>query len=791
MTNHWIDYKNSDAFLVIGANPAENHPLAMKWIQKAQEERGAKLIVVDPRYTRTCASADYIGHLRPGTNIAFINGLINYALQNGYYHKDYVENYTNASFLVDEEFDFADGEFTGFQEVDGMKSYDRSTWRYQLGEDGNPLRDSSLEHPRSVFQLLKKHVERYDIETVCNVTGTNIEDYEQIAKTFCSTGTSGKAGNVIYAMGITQHTHGTQNVRALAILQLLLGNMGIPGGGVNAQRGECNVQGSTDMAMLFHLIPGYMGVPRENLHPTLEDYVKVETPASGYWSNKPKFLISLLKAFYGDNATQENDFGYDYLPKLDKMNRSHIGIVEETKKGSIKGMFAWGQNPVVGGPNTKYAIDAFTQLDWMVAIDVFETETASFWKAPHLNPEEVETEVFMLPAASVYEKEGTVTNSGRWIQWRYQAIEPIGQCKSDLWIVDRIFNGVKELYQKEGGTCPDPILKMNWDYSGSFDKKPDVHRVALEINGYDVTTGKGLTTFGALTDDGSTACGNWIYAGYFDNADNPACKRRELEGPGGLGLHPNYAYAWPLNRRIVYNRCATDAHGKPWDDQRALFNYSGGRWEMKDVPDFNASVEPEVSAANPFIMNTEGLARIFSNGPVDGPFPEHYEPVEGPIKNALNKLQHMPVANIWEHDGSRLIELGDSQYPIIITTYRLTEHYQSGAMTRNCPSLVELMPEMFAEISREFAKELGIEPGDKLVISTPRGEITVNAMVTSRIKPVKLFGKLYHVIGMPWHWGFSGLSRGDSANVLTSHIGDPNTTIPESKAFMCNVKKAE
>lgn len=789
MTNHWIDYKNSDVFLVIGANPAENHPLSMKWIHKAQEERGAKLIVVDPRYSRTCASADIVAHIRPGTDIAFINGIIKYALDHGSYHHEYVLNYTNASYLVSEDFNFNNGEFSGLHEVNGKAVYDKSTWKYQLDENGEPIKDTTLTNPRSVFQLLKKHVERYDIETVCNVTGCDRQTFETVAKTYCSTGVPGRAGNVIYAMGITQHSVGTQNVRALAMLQLLLGNMGIAGGGVNAQRGECNVQGSTDMAMLYHIIPGYNPVPRDFAHPTLADYIEKETPPGGYWENRPKFFISMLKAFYGENATSENDFGYDYFPKCDERDHSHQSIFQDAYNGIVKGMMVWGQNPVVGGPNTKFTIEAMKKLDWLVAIDIFETETATFWKAPEVNPEEVDTEVFMLPAASVYEKEGSVTNSGRWIQWRYQAIEPIGECQSDLWIVDRIFNEVRDLYKSEGGVCPDPILKMNWDYGGSYDKKPDINKIALEINGYEVATGKGITTFGALKDDGSTACGCWIYAGYFADPEDPACKRRELEDPGGLGLYPNYAYAWPVNRRILYNRCSANINGKPWNAEKALFKYQGDKWIALDVPDFNAAVEPEVSGRNPFIMTVEGVGRLFSDSVGDGPFPEHYEPVESPIKNPFNRREYMPLANVWQHDYSSLVLKGDPNYPIIATTMRVTEHYQSGVMTRNLPTLVELMPEMYVELSNELAVEYGIKPGEMVLISSPRGQIKVRAMVTSRVKPLYIMGQMYHVVCMPWHWGFNGLSTGDSANILVPNVGDPNTSIPESKAFMCNIRK--
>ena len=789
MTNHWIDYKNSDVFFVIGANPAENHPMAMKWIHKAQEDRGAKLIVADPRYTRTCASADIVALFRPGTDIPFLLGMVNYAITHNIYHRDYVAQYTNASFLVNDDFDFEDGIFTGLEMRDGKPVYNKSTWTYQLNDEGKPIRDMSLQHPRCVFQLLKKHVERYDIQSVVDITGCDRQTYETVCRTFCETGRPGKAGNIIYAMGVTQHSVGTQNVRAIAILQLMLGNMGIAGGGVNAQRGECNVQGSTDMAMLYHLIPGYMGVPRDFRHPTLAEYNRLETPPSGFWSNKPKFLASLLKAFYGEHATLENDLCYDLLPKADHKSHTHQDMIDAAYNGIIKGFFAWGQNPMVGGPNVNLTRKALSNLEWLVAIDIFETETAAFWKAPGSVPEEIDTEVFLLPACCAHEKEGSVTNSGRWIQWRYQAIEPLGNSQSDLWIVDRLFNEVRDLYKAEGGAFPDPILKMNWDYGGSYQKKPDIRKVSFEINGYDVATGKGLTTFGALKDDGSTAAGCWIYAGFFADPENPACKRRELDDPSGLGLYPNYSYAWPLNRRIVYNRCSTDIDGNPWDSDRAIFKFEGGKWTNYDVPDFNMTVEPRVSAANPFIMTVEGVGRIFSNTPTDGPLPEHFEPVESPIKNPFSSQEYNPIAPVWEV-MNELAFKGDPNFPIIATTMRVTEHWQSGIMTRNSPALVELMPEMFVEISHETAEKYNISPADYVLISSPRGQIKVKAMVTSRIKPLTILGRVHHIIALPWHWGYQGLSTGASANLLVPSVGDANTSIPESKAFVCNIRRA-
>ncbi len=498
MTNHWIDYQHSDVIMAIGVNTAENHPMSMRWIDKARA-KGAKLISIDPRLTRTAAVSDIWLPLRPGTDIALLGGLINYALANNLYQHEYVANYTNAAYILREDYSFEQGVFSGLD----ANTYNRDTWQYELDNEGQPRQDPDLQHPRCVFQVLKTHYSRYDRETVCKTVGCHPNDFDKVAETFCATGAPSKAGNILYAMGITQSTHGSQNVRATAILQLLLGNIGIPGGGVNAQRGEANVQGSPDMAMLFHLLPGYLNIPQAKDHPTLADYNAKETPASGYWSNKPKFLVSLLKAWWGDNAIAGNEYSYNWLPKLDGRNRSHISIFEAMNEGEIQGMFVWGQNPAVGGPQAGLERTAMENLDWMVAVDIFETETASFWRRPDVNPEDIKTEVFLLPAASSYEKDGSVSNSGRWIQWRYQAILPPGDARSDLWIADRLFKAIREAY-RQGGAFPDPIVHMNWQYGD--DDEPDIEKVALEINGYD-PQGQPLANFTALKDDGSTACG--------------------------------------------------------------------------------------------------------------------------------------------------------------------------------------------------------------------------------------------------------------------------------------------
>lgn len=780
MTNHWIDYQNSDVIMNIGLNTAENHPISMRWIQKAKD-KGGKLICVDPRFTRTAAVSDLYVPIRPGTNIAFLSGIINYSLQNELYHDEYVRSYTNASYLVNPQYNFADGLFSGAEEKDGKIVYDKSTWSYQTDEAGNIKKDSTLSDPNCVFQLMKKHYSRYDLQTVSNITGCPVGKLRECAELFCSTGKSGKAGNIIYAMGITQFTHGSENVRSVAMLQLLLGNIGIPGGGVNAQRGQSNVQGSTDMAMLYHLIPGYLGTPKEDLHPTLQDYIDKETPASGYWSNKPKFLISMLKAFWGDHATKENDFCYDYLPKLDK-ERSHIATYKYLGEGEIKGMICWADNPAVGGPTAGRKRNYSAKLDWQISVDIFENETAAFWKAPGVNPEEIKTEVFLLPAALHIEREGSLSNSGRWIQWRNKAADAPGDAKPDLWIIDKLYKSLRDAYRADPGPFPDPILNMNWDYGDDA----DANIVAMEINGNYCATGKLLENFTKLAMDGSTSCGNWVYSGYYNDKLNPATKKR-IKETEGIGINPDWAYAWPLNRRIVYNRCSADPQGNPWNEKLPLLWWNGSSWQRNDVPDFNANIPPDASAKMPFIMLPEQQARLFSQAMVEGPFPEHYEPWESPTDNLMSKVQFNPCSTVWYPDDRA--DIGNSEYPYIATSYRVSEHYQTGVMTRNMPWLVEAMPGVFVEISLSLAEKINIKNGDKVTITSKRGEYEATACVTPRVKPFMVQGKELEMIGLIWHWGFMGLSKGDIANDVSPSIGDANTTIPEYKAFLCNIRK--
>jgi formate dehydrogenase major subunit len=629
---------------------------------------------------------------------------------------------------------------------------------------------------------MKRFYAGYSLDNISKITGTPRNLLEESYKLFASTGQPGKAGNIVYAMGITQFTHGAQGVRSIAVTQLLLGNVGIPGGGVNAQSGQSNVQGACDMGMLYHNVTGYMDCPQQGAHPTLEAY-NAASPG-GFWANRPKFIASMLTAWWPGTPLEQ---AYQYLPKLDGRDHSHIGIYRYMGEGTIKGMICWAGNPAVSGPSASTQRKNMTQLDWLVSVDIFETETAAFWRDAGLPAKDIRTEVFLLPASCGYEREGTKTNSGRWIQWQYKAQDPPGEAKSDLWIVDKLFKAVREKYKQKGGKFPDPILNLNWDYGDD----PDANLVAMEINGYDATKGRTalLDGFGLLKDDGTTASGSWIYAGFYANASVPACKRRGRETQG-IGNHSNWSFSWPLNRRIVYNRCSADPEGNPWNPGVPLFWWDGSTWHRNDVPDFNAAILPEASAKNAFIMTEEGCGRLFTTGLGDAPLAIHYEPAESPVPNLLYpRATYNPVSQRWYKDHT--CATGDPDYPYVITTYRLTEHYQTGSMTRNIPWLNEAMPELFVELDEELAAELKIRNGEMVSVESyrlPRG-IKARACVTKRIKPLMINGRKTHIVGMPYHWGFMGMSTGAVVNDLTPSAGDPNTTIPEYKAFLCNIRK--
>ncbi len=816
MTNHWIDLKNADVFLVDGSNCAENHPASMTWINKAKDERGARLIVVDPRFTRTASQAEVYVPIRSGTDIAFFGGMMNYVMTKDLIQREYVRHYTNAGNLIDPGFKGPadlDGLFSGFidEDGDGFGRYDQATWKYQVDPSGNAIRDESLKDKQCVYQIMKRHYARYTLKAVSESTGCPEEKLEEAYKLFASTGARDKSGTILYAMGQTQHTVGSQNVRCMGLIQLLLGNMGVPGGGVNALRGESNVQGSTDMGLLAHLVPGYMSIPRAGDHPTLAAYNEKETPKTSYWANKPKFMTSLLKAWWGDHATAENQFAYDYLPKVETPAGHYwIKLFEDMYAGKIQGLWLLGQNPAVSGPNSRLEREALKKLKWMVVQELFDTETCSFWRAPDVKPADIKTEVFILPAADAMEKEGSIGTSGRLIQWRSKVATPPGDALPDHQILNLVALKLKELYAVSPGPFPDPILHLNWDYG----KDLSIEKVARELNGYatdaikdpqgNVLAGKGdiLKTFALLQADGTTACGCWIYGGYFAPADDgtgkmmPATKRRGQKDPGGLGTYPFWAYSWPANRRIIYNRCSADPNGKPWSEEKKLIWWDDAqkKWVGYDVPDFLPTKAPsDPGGKDPFIMRVDGRGGLFSPL-VEGPFPEHYEPMETPVaKNVFSSRLNNPSVKVWKTDQGKAI--GDNwgnveKFPIVATTYRVVEHWQAGGMSRWLGWLTECQPQMFVEMSKELASERGISNGDSVRVSSARGEITAVAVVTARFKPFKVSGKAVHQIGMPWHFGWGGMATGCTANDLTPHVGDANTTIPEFKAFLVDVKKA-
>jgi formate dehydrogenase major subunit len=838
MTNHWVDLRNADVVLVMGANPASNHPISMKWIMEARN-RGGKLVVVDPRFTQTAAKADLYTPLRSGTDIAFLGGMIKYIIDNNMYFRDYVVNYTNAAFLVNPDFKTPsqlDGIFSGYDEK--TRKYDKKTWAYQMDANGVAQKDLTLKDPNCVFQLLRKQYARYTLDKVSSITGTPKDKLEDVYKVVGSTGKPNRVATVCYAMGWTQHTVGVQNIRAFSMIQLLLGNMGMAGGGINALRGESNVQGSTDYGLLFHILPGYNPTPTATVV-DLKTYIEKFTPKTketrsvNWWGNRPKYITSYLKAIYGDKATKENDFGYDWLPKVDEgTNYSWLNLFDQMFKGKFEGFFAWGQNPACSGANANKVRNAMAKLKWMVNVNLYDNETGSFWKGPGMDTKAIQTEVFMLPCASSIEKEGSISNSSRLAQWRYKAIEPIGQSMPDAEIMNELYFKVKKLYQKEGGKFPAPILNLTWNYGekeaqGKV-KHLDTHMVAMEINGYylediyDKTQtppklvgkkGELCTNFVSLQADGTTSCGNWIYSGSYTQKDGKVINmmaRRAKDDPTGLGLYAGWAWAWPLNRRIIYNRASVDLNGNPWDPKRAVIKWNPtkenpatnkpGLWEG-DVPDGPAApLSDEKGGKLPFIMRADGVGAIFGPGLADGPFPEHYEPLECPLQeNPMSKKHRInPTVKLFFGKEGGLAEdvfySCDTRYPFVCTTYRVTEHWQTGVMTRHVPWLMEAQPQMFVEMSNELAKERGIKNGEKVTVSSARGSLWAVAVVTDRFKPFKVMNTTIHQVGIPWHFGWqfpADGSGGESANLLTPTIGDPNTMIPESKAFMVNIEKAK
>jgi len=836
MTNGWIDIKNTDMMLIMGGNPAENHPCGFKWAMEAKRNRNAKLISVDPRFTRTSATADLFCQIRAGTDIAFLGGLIRYAIENNRIAQDYLVNYTNAAFVVKEGFKLPeDGLYSGFDAAAG--AYNTSTWNYEQGGDvsgkansappaspapaglpPNAAYDLTLQHPRCVFQLLKQQYSRYTPELVERITGIPKDQYLKAVDMFTSVRKDGdmkKAATIIYAVGWTQHTFGTQIIRTAAMIQLLLGNVGRAGGGVNALRGHSNIQGATDMAGLFDSLPGYLKAPIP-ADTDLAAFLKRTTPTASkpsvwdsfnYYSNTPKFMVSFLKALYGPAATKENGFAFDYLPKFGR-DYSWTHIWDDMYNGSVKGMMAFGMNGVMVGPDTNKNINALKKADWLVVGEIYPDETSEFWRAPGITVEEqkkIQTTVYRLPCAGFAEKDGSMTNSARWVTWKYAAVPTPGDARLDQDIVAQIFLRVRDLYKKEGGKFPDPILNLTWAYADAA--HPPLSQLAMEINGKAladlkdektgqvIKAGQQLPGFAWLKDDGTTMCGNWIYSGMWTEA-GALIQRRGTEDPSGLGVYPNWAWSWPANRRVLYNRASCDPAGKPWDAERkqVWWNEATQTWTGNDVPDFKPDSHPK-DHMGPFIMTAEGVGRLFVpiGMLVDGPFPEHYEPIESPSKNLLHPDQsNNPLVKKFKTPYDKF---GDpAEYSIVCTTYRLTEQYHYW--TKNNPMNVELIPEPFVEIPVELAEEKGIKGTDKVKVISARGTYIAKAFVTRRLKPLMIDGKKVYPIGLPIHQGFRGIDEDEGrnartpANLLTPAVTDPNAHTPETKGFLVKLEKA-
>ncbi len=848
----------------MGSDMAECHPVAFRWAMKAKE-KGAKIIHVDPRFTRTSAVADIYVPIRAGSDIVFLGGLINWVIQNEKYFKDYVLNYTNAATIINPGYrdsEDLDGIFSGYNAE--TRTYDNATWQYdrtqmqqnQRAADTQPAavpprqpnygfdaamaadtsqsfdplvkalvppreqRDPTLQDPNCAFQILKRHFARYTPEFVEQACGCPQAKFLEVAQTMVDNSGPERTGSMAYAVAWTQHTIGVQIIRAAGILQQLLGNIGRPGGGILALRGHASIQGSTDNPTLYHSITGYMSHPSIlKRHENLKQYLATETVPTSYYSNQPKFMVSYLKAFYGNAATRDNDYGYGWHPRISG-DHSHIPMMVNLADGKVKGMFTIGQNPAVGGQNAGLQRRALANLDWLVVRDYFETETASFWYASpeartgQLSPASIKTEVFFLPAAHNAEGEGSFTNTHRLLQWHDKAADPPADARTDQWFTFQLGKRLKALYAGSPLPRDQGFLNMTWNYDPEpadtlewrIKDEPSAQKILKEINGYDVATGNHLSGFGALKDDGTTACGNWIYSGVFPAPDRNLAASRKPDNYVSLG----WGFNWPANRHIMYNRASARPDGQPWSDRKRYvwWDPAGGAdqkgaWVGYDVPDFTVNKPPTAPAddngvglawqagTDPFIMHADGKAWLFApTGLVDGPLPAHYEPAESPVANPLYpKQQNSPVFKHFVRDDNQLAAVGDPRFPYAATTYRLTEHYLSGTMSRWLPWLAELQPEMFIEISTELALEKGIANLEMVQVSTPRNTITARALVTGRLRPFTINGRRVHQVGLPFHWGYKGYSTGGIANSLTSMVLDPNVSMHESKAFVCNIEK--
>ena len=806
MTNHWVDIKNADVILIMGGNAAEAHPCGFKWVTEAKEHNKAHFMVVDPRFNRSASVADFYAPIRSGSDIVFLGGVINYLLTNDKIHHEYVRNYTDFTFIVREDFAFDEGIFSGYNPE--KRTYDKASWDYELGEDGYVKTDPSLQHPRCVYQWLKRHYASYTPEKVESVCGTPQAKFLHVCEKLASTAEAGRAATILYALGWTQHSIGAQILRTGAMVQLLLGNIGVAGGGMNALRGHSNIQGLTDLGLLSNALPGYLTLANQG-EQDYQKYIDARTQKPlranqmSYWQNYPKFHVSLMKAFWGPAATKDNNWAYDYLPKLDKQY-DMLQIFELMNEGKVNGYIAQGFNPLAALSNKSRVRNGLAKLKFLVIMDPLATETSEFWKNygeyNDIDTASVQTEVFRLPTTCFAEEDGAVVSSSRVLQWHWKASEPPGEAKTDIAIMSALHLRMKAAYQKDGGKFPDPIQNLWWPYAQPA--HPSSEEIAKEYNGRALTdltapdgkvlrpAGQQLSGFGELRDDGSTMSGCWIWAGSWTEAGNQM-GRRDNSDPTGIGNTLNWAWAWPANRRVLYNRASADLEGKPFNPNRTLVKWNGSTWGGADVPDYGPTIKPE-TGTGPFIMNPEGVARFFARkGMNEGPFPTHYEAFDNPLGyNPMYPKNDKAVSNpaarvfpaIWETFGKA------DEFPHVGTTYRLTEHFHYWTKHALLNSIIQ--PEQFVEIGEALAKEIGIATGAMVKVSSKRGYIKAAAVVTKRIKPMQIEGKTVHHVGIPIHWGFKGLTKpGFLANTLTPFVGDGNSNTPEFKTFLVKVEK--
>lgn len=822
------DLANSDAILIMGSSMAENHPVGFQWVMEARE-KGAKIIHVDPRFTRTSAMADMWVPLRAGSDIVLLGALIRFVLENNLDFREYVLHYTNASVILRDDFkdtEDLDGLFSGWDAE--KKEYKTETWSYKdspmksdapsgLGghakdrggeksQENIYEQDVTLQNPHCVYQVLKRHFSRYTPEMVERECGIPREIFEELATTFCSASGPEKTAAICYAVGWTQHSDGVQIIRSAAILQLLLGNIGRPGGGILALRGHASIQGSTDIPTLYDILPGYLPMPFfESDSDSFDDYLKRHTTQAGWWSNFDKYAVSLLKAYYGEQATERNEFGFNWLPRVTG-DHSHFGFWLEMNKENVEGLFVMGQNPAVGAPNSGLERRALAKLKWLVVRDLVESETASFWldspeiSRGELQTSDIDTEVFFLPAAGHAEKNGCFTNTQRLLQFHEKAVEPPGDARSETWFMYHLGHRLKEKARAHPAPRNAPLNALTWDYPvEGIHAEPKVEEVLKEINGWTVADRILLSGYKALKSDGSTACGCWIYSGVFPKPDENKARKREPKGRYGHG----WGFAWPSNRRIMYNRASARPDGQPWSERKRLvwWDEQKNQWTGYDVPDFTKSKRPDydpppnakgddaLAGDKPFIMHPDGFGWIWvSSGLKDGPLPTHYEPLESPVQNLLySEGGTNPAAKKLESRENPYASSPDPRFPYVLTTYRLTEHHTAGGMSRYLSHLSELQPSLFCEISPELARLLGIRTGDLITVATARSSVQARALVTTRIRPIHLDGPIIHQVALPYHWGYKGLVKGDVVNDLIALSEEPNVRIMETKALLCNV----